>query len=325
MTLAKRARAADADAVSVTPPQGPRPLRTILFVPGDRPEWYDKALAARPDAICIDLEDSVGPAAKEAARVSVLDFLAQGERKRPCSSGSGAEAGLGFRPGPWVIVRINDPERREGRADIRALETLEARRGPDAFMIPKVAGAVGLIRARAALGKHVPVFPIIETPLGLERAAEVARAATGAAKEDWVRPALVFGGIDFAAALGVLPYWEALLYARSRVVHAAATGGIDVIDMPVIDIGDEAALWEEAVRAARLGFTGKLAIHPRQVPVIHEALGPSKGDIERARRILQTDRASGGGAVLAGGQMVDRPLARWARRVLVRAGISPPE
>ena len=122
-----------------------------------------------------------------------------------------------------------------------------------------------------------------------------------------------------AIELGAEPCWEALLYARSRVVHAAALVGIEAIDMPSRDFREMSGLREEAGKARRLGFGGKMAIHPAQLPVIHEVFTPSRVEVECARRIVEADRKAGGAAVAMDGRMVDRPVAEAARRVLARA------
>ena len=273
--------------------------RSILFVPGYRPDRFGKALAAGADAVCIDLEDAVPPQRKVVAREAAMRFLA--ERS---AEGTRNEAGA-----PHLIIRINDPETDLGRADAKALRDI---RQPDAFMIPKVRTAAGLRRAGGLLGDGAPLFALIETALGLENAADIGQASPAVA-------GLVFGGFDLALELRADPSWEPLLYARSRVVHAAALSGLDAIDMPSVDFGEMTRLREEAGRVRLLGFAGKMAIHPAQLPVIHEVFTPSELEVERALRILDADREAGGGAVALEGSMVDRPVAEVARRVLARA------
>ena len=179
-------------------------------------------------------------------------------------------------------------------------------------MIPKVRTAGGVRRAARLLGDGAPLFALIETALGLENAADIGQASPAVA-------GLVFGGFDLALELRADPSWEPLLYARSRVVHAAALSGLDAIDMPSVDFGEMRRLREEAGRVRLLGFAGKMAIHPAQLPVIHEVFTPSELEVERALRILDADREAGGGAVALEGRMVDRPVAEVARRVLARA------
>lgn len=284
------------------------PVRSILFVPGDRPDRYGKALSAGADAICIDLEDAVAPGAKAGARESVVRFLARRETTGPTGAApTGAAPAHGHRP--QVIVRVNDPGSDEGARDAASLA---AGPPPDAFMIPKVASGAGIRDAQRILG-DVPVIPIIETVHGLENATDIGAASPSVA-------ALIFGGFDLSVELGAEAEWEPLLCARSRVVHAAALCGIDAIDMPSRDLREMTGLRDEAAKARRLGFTGKVAIHPAQIPAIHEVFSPSPEDVEQARRIVEADRAAGGGAVALDGRMVDRPVVEAARRMLERAG-----
>ena len=283
--------------------------RSILFVPGDRPERYAKALAAGADAVCIDLEDAVAPGRKAEARISVARFLAE------TSPATGPPSGAARESRPHIIVRVNDPDSDEGRRDAAALA---GGLRPDAFMIPKVTTADGMHRAGCLLGEDVPLVPIVETALGLENAARIGAASPAGGASPAIA-ALIFGGFDLSAELGAEPGWEPLLYARSRVVHAAALNGLDAIDMPSRDLHELEGLRAEAVRARRLGFAGKVAIHPAQIPVIHEVFTPSDEEVQRACKIVDADRAAGGGAVALEGRMVDRPVVEAARRVLMRA------
>ncbi len=162
-----------------------------------------------------------------------------------------------------------------------------------------------------AAGSGVVLFPLVETALGFHRLEEIATAAPVAA--------LVFGGMDLSTQTGGAFSWEPLLYARSRLVLAAALAGIVALDVPFAGIRDPAGLLEEARRSARLGFAGKLAIHPAQVGPIHDAFTPTIDELERARGIIEADAQAGGGAFLLDGAMVDRPLVLAARRTLALA------
>ena len=271
-------------------------FRSILFVPGDRPDRFEKALAAGADAVCIDLEDAVPEARKAEAREAVMGFLegwGVGDREQ--------RAGL--------MVRINDLATDMGWDDLEAIADGPR---PDAVMIPMVRRAIEVAVALEKLGVTLPVLPLIETAAGLENAVGIG-AVVGV-------EGLVFGGFDLALELGAKPHWEPLLHARSRVVHAAAVSAIPAYDVPSRDYGEMAMLREEARRVRALGFAGKTAIHPAQIPVIHEVYAPSREEVERARAIVAADRGAGGGAVGVGGRMVDRPVVEAARRVLERAG-----
>ncbi|WP_237214497.1 aldolase/citrate lyase family protein, partial [Falsiroseomonas oryziterrae] len=167
-------------------------------------------------------------------------------------------------------------------------------------------------RALARAPRPVPLVALIESAAGLARAAAIA------AEEGCV--ALGFGGVDLAADLGCEPAWEPLLAHRAALVAAAARAGRALFDVPFLDLADEAGLAAECRRVRALGFTGKLAIHPRQLPGLHAAFTPSEGEVERARRIVAAIEAASGGVCVVDGKMVDAPVHRAALRVLARAG-----
>jgi citrate lyase beta subunit len=186
-------------------------------------------------------------------------------------------------------------------------------------MIPKTRAAAelrlldDLLAGRprlAALRFHV----IVETCDGLADARAIARASPRIA-------ALLFGAVDMSADLRCENAWEPLLFARSAVVLAAAAAGVDALDVPFLDLGDEAGLAREAAAAAALGFGGKAAIHPRQLGAIHAAFTPSPAQIERARRIVAAYEASDSGLVVIEGRLVELPVVRSMYRLL--AGVAP--
>jgi citrate lyase beta subunit len=278
--------------------------RSVLFAPGSRPERFAKAVASGADVVCLDLEDGVASDAKEAARAHVASWLA---------SRAEGDAGRGAGVAPEILVRINDPTSEAGRLDLEALARVHP---PDGLMVPKVDGPEVLTTLLGVLGgEGTPaLFPLVETARGLQRVEELAAASLPVA-------ALVFGGMDMAVELGARFAWEPLLYARSRLVHAAALGGVGAIDVPWADLKDTAGLEEEARRGAALGFTGKLAIHPAHVPHIHRGIEPEPDELERARRILTAALRSSEGVQVVDGKMVDRPIVEAAKRVLARAGL----
>lgn len=318
--------------------------RSILFVPADRPDRCAKALASAADAVCIDLEDAVAPGRKDAGREGLHALFAKW-----AGGAGGMERVAGMdrdddreRRRPLRVVRINDPASAEGRLDAELLSELgRAReRSPairtadraaadepriDAVVIPKVRVARGLREAASMLSDGVALLPMIETVSGLEHAAAIAGACLGPVGGSNVGvgavAGLVFGGFDLSLELGAEPGWESLLYARSRVVHAAALAGVPAFDMPSREIhGDMAALRDEAVRARRLGFCGKTVVHPAQLSVIHDVFAPSDDAVAAARRVMEADRRAAGGPVALDGKMVDRPVVEAARRVLASAG-----
>ena len=276
-----------------TDPPAERIRRSLLFVPAVRPDRFPKALATGADAVCIDLEDGVAPGAKDAARAQALALLA----------GRGPSAAE-------VSLRINDAKTELGRTDLAALVESGAR--PDALMLPKVAGADEIRAVGAALargGGALPLIVQIETAAGLLAAADIAAASPHVS-------AVFFGAIDLSADLGCAVEWEALLYARSRVVLAAGAAGVAALDSPFMDVPALGALAEATSRVRRLGFTGKAAIHPTQVPVIQAAFAPSAAETAWARKIVAEYERQQGGVLLVEGQLIELPVVRSARRTL---------
>ena len=267
--------------------------RSILFVPGHRPDRFAKALATGADAVVIDLEDAVPPGEKAAARAAVL--------ARPA-----APAGVA------LGIRINPLPTPDGIADLAALIGAAA---PDFLMLPKVEAPEELRIVVRAFGRHAhapQLLALVESAEGLARAGAVA-AEPGCA-------ALGFGGVDLAADLGCQVAWEPLLPHRAALVAAAARAGRGVVDVPFLALDDEAGLAEETRRVQALGFTAKLAIHPRQVATIQSVLTPPPEQVAWARRILEAMEQAAGGVCVVDGKMVDAPVARAARRVLARSG-----
>jgi citrate lyase beta subunit len=182
---------------------------------------------------------------------------------------------------------------------------------PDFVVLPKVESAFE-VRLYA---RHLPGIPLVctvESARGLEAAMEIAHA-------DACVRALAFGGVDLAADLRAELAWEPLLYGRSRLVQAAASAGLGLLDVPHLALDDAAALAAECARVKALGFTGKLAIHPKQVAPILEAFTPTAAEIERAARMIAALEAAGGNAVEFEGKMLEGPVVRSARRMLALA------
>jgi (S)-citramalyl-CoA lyase len=272
--------------------------RVALFVPGDRPDRIRPAVTCGADCVVIDLEDSVAPAGKDAARAAALQAIEQ-------------------LASPAVGLRINALTSAAGIADLAALLIGPAR--PAFVVLPKVEAAAQARLCAAVLGERGwrgELLCSIESAGGLERAAEIAAADPAVA-------ALGFGGVDLAADLGAELAWEPMLAARSRVVWAAAQAGVRALDVPRLDLASTSLLADECQRARALGFDGKLAIHPKQVQIIRHAFSPSADEITAARAVLAT--ASGGGAVRHGTSMVDAAVVRRAQRTLDSAGLESTE
>jgi len=271
------------------------PCRCVLFVPGSRPDRYSKALASGADRVCVDLEDAVAPGDKAAARTHVLELM-RGQAWDPRRT----------------LVRINHPSTPEGASDLAALA--EAPAGTAVLvMVPKCGSPGDLDAVRSALpaaGGRLVLVPVVESAAGLARVEEIATAPSVGA--------LLLGGVDLTAELGAALEWDSLLYARGRLVHAAALAGVRAIDVPFLDASDAAGLRDEAARVRRLGFGGKAAIHPHQVGVVQAAFSPSDEEIARAARVLEVAGRQEG-AFLLDGRMVDRPVVEAARRIVAMA------
>ncbi|MEC8036674.1 MAG: CoA ester lyase [Pseudomonadota bacterium] len=275
-------------------------LRSLLFVPGDRPERFAKAAESGADAIILDLEDSVAPAAKDKARAVVADYLAA-----PLS-------------GPVRrLVRINPVD-----GDTLA-EDLAAAQGCDAIMLPKSEGAqtVGTLAARLAPG--VRILPIAtETPraiFALGDYGEVADRLCG----------LTWGAEDLPAAIGAAGsrqpdgrYTSPYEMVRALTLFGAHAAGVAAIETVYPAIGDADGLAAYAARGVQDGFTGMMALHPAQVPIINAAFTPTPEQIIHAQSVIDAfDRAPDAGVLLLDGRMIDAPHLAQARKLLARAGL----
>ena len=272
-----------------------RVRRSLLFVPAVRPDRYPKALATGADAVCIDLEDGVSFAAKDEARDKALALFAGREPVR-------AE----------VSLRINDPKTDLGQRDLEAVRQSGIR--PDALMLPKCDGPGEIRNVARTLGalSGLPLIVMVETARGVA-AAEAIAAATPTVS------AVFFGAIDFAADVGCEVGWDAALYARSRVVVAAAVAGVGALDSPFMDVPALDGLAAESRRTRGLGFSGKSAIHPTQVAVIQAAFSPAAEEVAWARRIVEAYDRNRGGVLLVDGKLIERPVIASARRTLAVA------
>ena len=264
--------------------------QSLLFVPGHRPDRFGKAAAAGAGLTVIDLEDAVPAADKPAARAAALAQLGEDET-----------ALLG-----WGL-RINAVTTAAGIADLAGLG--EAAVLPPVLLVPMVESPVELKIIANALGARCPgLVPLIETPAGLRAAHQIGQAPGVVA--------LMFGGGDFSAELGVALAWEPLVTARSLLVMAAAEARVPAIDVPFIGLDDSDGLAEEACRARQLGFAAKAAIHPAQLPAIHQAFQPTAADVAEAQEALAAYAAGGGQAIRFKGRMLEAPFVRRYQAVL---------
>lgn len=271
-------------------------ITSLLFTPGTRPERFAKASASGADGIIVDWEDAVPVADKDRVRADTIAWLRQHQR-------------VG-QPPFVTALRVNDLRSAHGRADLDALNAAALR--VDAVVLPKVESAGEVHAAARKLFGAPRLVCLIETVLGVRHAAEIAAASPQVA-------ALAFGGFDLSAETGGEPTWDALLWPRTQVVHAAAAAGVLAIDQPFIALEDESGLAAECGHVRALGFAGKLAIHPKQCATIKTAFQPTAAQIERARRIVTEFDAAKGHVAAIDGQMIDVPMYRSAQRVLARA------
>ncbi|RYY35884.1 MAG: CoA ester lyase [Sphingomonadales bacterium] len=277
-------------------------LRSLLFVPGDRPERFAKAAASGADALILDLEDSVAPEKKPEARAAVAEWLA-GNRQLPC------------------LVRINPIDGGEARADLDAVLT----KRPDGIVLPKAEG-VASVRTLVSMawGDCPPILPIAtETPaavFALGDYAEVAGQLLG----------LTWGAEDLPAAIGATgsreddgSYTPPYQMVRALTLFGAHAAGVAPIETVFPNIADEAGLAAYVARGRRDGFTGMMAIHPAQIAAINAGFSPSEAEIEHARAIVQAFADHpGAGALKLGGKMIDQPHLKQARAVLARASLN---
>lgn len=255
--------------------------RSYLFVPGNRPDRYDKACATRAHAVIVDLEDAVQPADKAGARASLAQWLS---------------------PGHPVFVRVNASDTEWFEDDLRVC----AIAGVIAVVLPKAERAEAIQRIAAAC-PGTPIFPLIETARGLWDALSIAQAPNV--------HALLFGSLDFQVDLGIAD--DDLLFARSQLVLVSRVAGIAApVDGVTQAIDDAELLRRDCVRSRQLGFGGKACIHPKQVDTVNGCFSPTSGEIAWADRIVAAFAQAEGNAVLVDGKMVDRPVLLKAQAIL---------
>lgn len=263
---------------------------TYLFVPGDRSERFDKALASRAGAVIVDLEDAVAPADKAAARASFAAWY----------------RAAAFAP-DRVLLRINDESTPWFDDDVALIKETGVR----GAVLPKAESAAQIERVGSALPLSGFVIALVETAKGIVNVDELARAKH--------LQRIAFGTLDYALDLDVTGDDRSLLYPACRIALASRACGIATPIAGVTpEIGDESKLLADLAFARACGFGAKLCIHPKQVDAIDVAMRPSEAEIAWARRVVAAAE-SGQGAVQVDGRMVDRPVIAKALRILARA------
>ena len=274
-----------------------RPRRSFIFTPGLKPEMFPKALASGTDMVCVELEDGIAPKDKAVARQKALKLFESPQ------ANDGVER----------IVRINSIRENYGIADLQAILTTNT--PPPAIMLPKVRTPDEVVLVDQLLserGHNTRLHVIIETNAGLNAAYDIAHSSLRI-------DALFFGGIDMAAELRCKNAWEPLLYARSRVVHAAASAGLDSVDVPFLDLEDHDGMVKDARKAKDLGFSGKGSIHPKPISALNEVFTPTNAEIIRARRITKTFEDANTGLVVIDGKLIEKPVLRDMYRIVAIA------
>jgi len=278
----------------MTPKPTNHPRRSVLFVSALALEGLADAMKSGADIVCVDLEDAVPPGRKAEGRIAVQAALPQVPRNGEVH----------------LAARINSLCSLDGVADM--LACLELRQtGLEALVLPKVE-THDEVRWAGALAdeanSHLDLYVIVETNDGLENCREIAKSHPRL-------KALFFGGFDLSTALGCAMAWEPLLYARSCVVHAAASAGIEALDSPFPEVDNLAGLRASAEQAKSLGMVGKAAKHASQIPAIREIFTPQSREIERARKILELFAVDPTKPLVFEGKLIELPTIKRLRRL----------
>jgi len=272
--------------------------RNLLFTPADRPERFGKAISVGADGAVLDLEDGVGLPSKRKAREAALALF-----QAPPSA-----------PEDFIwAVRLNHITTEDGLKDLLAFRA--AARRPNVVMLPKTESVaeveIAVRHLKEAADEGPQIVALIETGRGLGAAETIAAHPAVAA--------IAFGGADLAADLHASLAWQPVLFARSRIVQAAAAAAVAAFDVPFLDIHDAAGLSKETEMVKALGYSCKLAIHPAQIALINAVFTPGSKELASARRIVEAFKLARGGACQVDGRMVDVPVVKAAQRTVALA------
>ena len=275
--------------------------RSFIFTPGLNPEMFPKALASGADMVCIELEDGIAIKDKDEARKNTINALKTLEVKNDVE----------------LVVRVNCQRTKPGLLDLEAF--ISSKLKVKALMLPKVKTPDEITFIDDLLcdcNLDTDLHVIMETNEALENIYDIAHSSKRIV-------ALYFGGVDMAAELRVPNSYENLVYARSKLVHAGASVGVDVIDVPYLDLEDMNGMKKEAELVRNLGFTGKGSIHPKQINILNKVFTPSEEEIIKAKKIIDQFNASDTGLVVIDGKLIEKPVLReMQRRILVAEKIS---
>lgn len=271
--------------------------RSFIFCPGNKPDMIPKALNSGADMVCIDLEDAIIPEHKDISRSSTIRAF------EDISVPNGVE----------TLIRINDVNSKDGKADIKAI--LQSSNTASGLMLPKIQNVNEIIDLEKQIklaNKNLNLHIIIETNKALENAWLIAQSSP-------LIKSLLFGGVDMSADLGCNGDWMSLLYARSRVVHAAAGAGIDSIDVPFLDLEDMDGMRQEAQKSKNLGFSGKGSIHPKQIASLNKVFTPSESEIEYANKVIKAFNEAADWLVVVDGKLIEKPVLRTALKTIANS------
>ena len=270
--------------------------RSFIFTPGLKPEMFPKAIESGADMVCIELEDGIAINDKDEARNNTIEAL------KTLEVNSDVE----------LVVRINNQRTKFGLLDLEAFVSSKLK--VKALMLPKVKTPDEITFIDDLLtdcNLDTDLHVIMETNEALENIYDIAHASKRIV-------ALYFGGVDMAAELRVENKPENLVYARSKLVHAGASVGVDVIDVPYLDLENMDGLKKEAEFVKNLGFTGKGSIHPKQINILNEIFTPSQKEISHAKKIIDQFNKSDTGLVVIDGKLIEKPVLReMQRKILV--------
>ena len=279
--------------------------RTMLFMPGNNPGMLQNAGILGADSIILDLEDAVYISEKDSARILVRNAIEE----------------IDFYNSE-IVVRINPISTEFGYKDIEEIASVK----PDAIMVPKATedDIIQVDRIMTNIEKSkdfkegsIKIFPLIETAYGIENIYSIIKSSERVV-------GVLLGGEDLTADLGIkrTKAGDEIYYARSRVASASKACNIDAIDTPFTDIDDTEGLLDDVKKAKSIGMTGKAAINPRQIDIIHDVFAPSEDEIKYAIRVKEAydkAKAEGKGVFSLDGKMVDAPVINRANKILDRA------
>ena len=271
--------------------------RSFIFTPGLKPEMFSKALDSGADMVCIELEDGIAIKDKDEARSNTINALKTLQIKNDVE----------------LVVRVNCQRTKYGLLDLEAL--ISSKIKIKAIMLPKVKTPDEISFIDDLLtdcNLDTDLHVIMETNEALENIYDIAHSSKRIV-------ALYFGGVDMAAELRVENSWKNLVYARSKLVHAGASVGVDVIDVPYLDLENMNGMKQEAELVRDLGFTGKGSIHPKQINILNEVFTPDQNEIDKAKKIIDQFNESDTGLVVIDGKLIEKPVLREMQRKILIA------